>query len=151
MDFVLFTPQNEKGSGECKVVVWRQNGLMLWADVTMQSLSDITSFINEVVREHAADMARKLGQPVRIDPKIVAEGCARCSPNGPPCRQCLSTEPNEDDWDHLPGWWERVDLPELREEVLLARAEGVRQGQAPQIMDMENVWAEGTKTRGRWR
>jgi hypothetical protein len=151
MDFVLFTPQNEKGSGEVKVVVWRQGGMTLWADVTRQSLSDITYFIHEVAREHAADMRKKLGTPVTVQPNILQEGCASCSPDRPPCRKCLSTEPSEDDWEHLPGWWERVDLPELRDEVLLARSEGVRQGYAPQIIDMESVWAEGTKTRGRFR
>jgi hypothetical protein len=151
MDFVLFTPQNEKGSGEVQVVVWRQGGITLWADVTKQSLSVITHFIHEVAREHAADMRQKLGMPVQVEPRIVAEGCAHCSPSGPPCRQCLSTEPNDDDWDHLPGWWDRVDLPELRDEVILARAEGVRQGQAPSIIDMEAVWAEGTKTRRKFR
>lgn len=153
MDFVVYSPQNEGGQGELKVLLWRQSGMTLWADVTEVPRADALAFVFEVASEEAAVETRRRGDGVQVRPapRLFGEGCPKCGDQSPrPCAECLKTSPDLDDWSHLPGWWERVDLPELRDEVVLARAEGVHQGRAPIVTaDMEDTFTFVRRGRGR--
>jgi hypothetical protein len=132
-EFVLYTPQDDCGK-QMQVIVWRYRGRMFWMDSTRMPRDKITANVMKVAEMQARDIAGKLGRPMTVNPVLLSEGCPTCREGERACRECMRTEGDQEDWAHLPGWWERVDLVELQEEVLLARKEGVISGQAPGIL-----------------